>query len=58
LYYEEFLEVRDCPPLRLQEQTKKAMEHVKKDHYLAFASICQCVILSMCRFFEGDTGSL
>jgi hypothetical protein len=37
LYYEEFPNVKDCSPLKLHKQMDhKAMEQVRKDHYLAF----------------------
>jgi hypothetical protein len=36
LYYEKFPDIRNCSPLKFQEQMKRAMEQVRKDHYSAF----------------------
>jgi hypothetical protein len=33
LFYEEFPNVRDYSPLRLQERMERTMEQAKKDHY-------------------------
>jgi hypothetical protein len=36
LYYEEFFNIRNNSPLKLQKWMERAIKHVRKDHYSAY----------------------